>query len=203
MWFFNYSNLIDPLLKDIRINAVKFSGMKSGDKVLDVCCGTGDQAFHFAKAGAVAYGIDSGPGMIKLAEKNKKRLGLNNVSFQIADAQNLPFDDNFFDCASISLALHEKERGTRDRIISEMKRVVKKGGNLIFIDFQVPLPRNLYSCFIKAVERFAGRDHFEYFKDYLKQGGLMEILDRNKLQIEKRDYTKNGIIEIIKTINVD
>jgi len=201
MWFFDYSNVIDPILKSIRIRAIKLAGIEAGDKVLDVCCGTGDQVFHYARIGAIAYGIDLNPGMIEVAEKNKKKLGLNNVSFQIADAQNLPFKDNFFDYASISFGLHEKERQARNKIVSEMRRVVKKGGNLIFIDFQVPLPKGLRSFFIKTVEYFAGRDHYEYFKDYLEQGGLSKILKENQLRPERIERTKNGILEMIKVIN--
>ena len=139
MFSFIYSTVIDPLLQDIRIYASEFSGMKAGDRVLDVCCGTGDQVIHYAKRGILATGIDLNPGMIKLAEQSKRKQGLGNVSFQIADALNLPFENNFFDYASISLALHEVERTAGDRIISEMKRVVRKEGALIFIDFQVPL----------------------------------------------------------------
>lgn len=202
MIIFNYSTIIDPLLRNIRIYVLKFSGIKTGDKVLDVCCGTGDQVFYFAKERAIAYGIDLDPDMIEVAKRNKKKLGLNNVSFQIADAQNLPFENEFFDCVSISLGLHEKESGVRDKIISEMKRVVKKEGSLIFIDFRIPLPKSIYSYFIKAIEYFAGRNHFEHFKDYLKQGGLSEILNKNQLQIEKRDYIKNRIIEMIKARNI-
>jgi len=168
---------------------------------LDVCCGTGDQVFHYAKVDAITYGIDLNPKMIEVAEKNKKKLGLDNVFFQIADAQNLPFKDNFFDCASVSFGLHEKERKARDKIISEMKRVVKEGGNLIFIDFQVPLPQAPFSWLIKTVEYFAGTNHYEYFKDYLWQGGLNEILKENQLRIEKNERTKNGIVEIIKAKN--
>jgi ubiquinone/menaquinone biosynthesis C-methylase UbiE len=201
MWFFNYSNLVDPLLKDIRVSVVGFSGTKIGDKILDVCCGTGDQAFHFARNGVVSYGIDLDPNMIRLAEESKRKSGLDNVFFQIADARNLPFEDNFFDCASISLALHEKKSETRDKIVCEMKRVVKKGGSLIFIDFKVPLPKNIYSCLIRTVEYFAGENHYECFKDYLEQAGLGKILERNQLNAEEKDYTRNGIIEIIKVKN--
>jgi len=199
MWLLNYSNVIDPILKNVRIRIVKFTGIKAGDKVLDVCCGTGDQVFYYAKAGAIAYGIDLNPGMIEIAERNKKKLGLNNVSFQITDAQNLPFEDDFFDYASVSFGLHEKERKARGKIISEMKRVVKKGGSLIFIDFQVPLPGGLLSQLIKTIEYFAGENHYEHFKDYLEQGGLSEILRENKLHIERVERTKNGIFELIGT----
>jgi len=174
--------------------------MKAGDRVLDVCCGTGDQAFHYAKRGIVASGIDLSPGMIKLAEKNKEKQGLRDVSFQIADAVNLPFRDSFFDYASISLALHENERTARDKIISEMKRVVKKEGALIFVDFQVPLPKNLYTYLAKAIEFIAGKKHHRCFRDYIEQGGLDEILKKNQLPEAKRAYP-NSFMTIIKTGN--
>jgi ubiquinone/menaquinone biosynthesis C-methylase UbiE len=199
MFFLNYSTLIDPLLRDIRVYVVKFSGMKAGDRVLDVCCGTGDQAFYYAEAGMVASGIDLDPHMLKLVRKDKRRLALSKASFQLADARNLPFKDNSFDYASISLALHEKDRNVRDSVISEMKRVVKKSGALIFIDFQVPLPKNLFACFIRSIEFVAGREHHRYFKDYIEQGGLDEILKKNRLTAEKRDFLNNGLITIVKT----
>ena len=201
MFFLNYATLIDPLLRGIRLHTIDFSGMKAGDRVLDVCCGTGDQAFYYAEAGIMATGIDLDPNMLKLTGKDKRKQGSSNVSFQIADARNLPFKDNFFDYASICFALHEKERTARDKIISEMKRVVKKDGALIFIDFQAPLPKNRWLYLIKVIEFIAGRNHFRYFKDYIGQGGLDEILKKNQLCEEKRDYLNDGLITIIKTEN--
>ena len=201
MFLLNYSTIIDPLLRNVRNHTVKFSGMKAGDRVLDVCCGTGDQVFHYAEAGITVTGIDLDSNMLKLAGKDKRKKALRNVSFQIADARNLPFKDSSFDYASISFALHEKERTARDKIISEMRRVVKKEGDLIFIDLQAPLPKTLFAYLIKAVEFIAGRDHHRHFKDYIEQGGLYEILKKNHLPEEKRDYLNDGLITIIKTGN--
>jgi len=200
MIILDYSMIIDPWLKGLRISAVRFSGIKAGDKVLDVCCGTGEQVFYYAREGGAAYGIDLDPHMIKIAERNKKKSGLTNVSFQIADARDLPFKDDFFDCVSVSLGLHEKERKARDKIISEMRRVAKKGGSLIFIDFRVPPVKKLYFYLIKTIEYLAGKNHYEYFKDYLEQGGLSRILDKNQLALKKREYIKNGVLEMIKSI---
>ena len=72
MFILNYATVIDPLLRNIRIYTLEFSGMKAGDRVLDVCCATGDQVIHYAKRGIVASGIDLSSGMIKLAEKIKE-----------------------------------------------------------------------------------------------------------------------------------
>jgi ubiquinone/menaquinone biosynthesis C-methylase UbiE len=137
-----------------------------------------------------------------LARKDKRRKASSHTSFHIADARNLPFRDNCFDSASISFALHEKERATRDSIISEMKRVVRKGGVLLFLDFQVPLPRNLFPYLVGVIEFFAGRKHHRYFKDYIAQGGLDVLLARNHLTEAKRDYLNGGLMTIIKSRNI-
>jgi len=151
--------------------------MKAGDRVLDVCCGTGDQAIHYARKSITATGVDLSPNMIRLAEKKKSKLGLSNVSFQLADALHLPFRDSFFDYASICFGLHEKERTARNIIISEI------------------------TYLSKAIEFIAGGSHFRCFKDYIAQGGMTEILKINQLGEEKRDYLKNGLMVIIKARN--
>ncbi|MCX6009396.1 MAG: methyltransferase domain-containing protein [Chloroflexi bacterium] len=201
MLLFNYSTLVDPILKDVRICVAGLSGIKAGDRVLDVCCGTGDQVFHYAQKGAIATGVDQNPSMIELAEKNRKRRGFNHSTFRLASATELPFPDGYFDCASISLGLHEMERDERNRAVSEMKRVVKKKGTLIFIDFQVPLPKNSIAYLIRAVEFIAGRDNHKCFRDYLAQGGLNQILKENQLTPQKEALLKRGNLQVIKASN--
>lgn len=196
-WALN--RMIEPLMRSLRIQTPELAGMKAGDRALDVCCGTGALALHYAKMGIIAAGIDLNPRVIEVADNKRKKLGLSNVSFQTANALDLPFKDNFFDYASISMSLHEKERVDRDRIISEMKRAVKKEGSLVFIDYKVPLPRIPISYTIKIIEFFAGREHNRYFKDYIEQGGLDELLKKNHLHEEKRGEL--GPLSIIKTPN--
>jgi ubiquinone/menaquinone biosynthesis C-methylase UbiE len=196
-----YSTLVDPLLKEVRTRIPDFSGMKKGDKVLDICCGTGDQAFHYKKRDIVAVGIDLNPKMIETAEKRKERERAKDVFFLSANAANLPFEDNFFDFASISLALHEITRHMRDEIVSEMKRVVKEDGHLVFIDFSVPLPKKFNSFLIRSVEFLAGRKNFHNFKDYYGQGGLPFILKKNEQEEEKIEYLGGGLITVIKAKN--
>lgn len=202
MFVLTYARVIDPILRDIRVYTPEFAGMNAGDRVLDVCCATGDQVFHYAGRGISAVGIDLDPRMIEVAEKSRRKRGLTNVSFQVADAERLPFQDNSFDCASISLALHEKERPARDRVISEMKRVVKGEGTLVFIDFAVPLPRNIYGLLVRVVEFIAGWSHFRCSRDYVEQGGLSELLKKHQLHEGKRDYLKYGTLFIVKSRNV-
>jgi len=198
---FNYSTLFDPILKDVRICVAGLAVVKAGDRVLDVCCGTGDQVFYYTQKGAIATGVDQNPDMIELAEKNRKRRGFKHSTFRVASATELPFPDGYFDGASISLGLHEMERDERNRAVSEMKRVVKKKGVLMFIDFQVPLPKNSIAYLIRAVEFLAGRDNHKRFTDYLAQGGLDQILKETELTPQKQALLKLGNLQVIKASN--
>ena len=151
--------------------------------------------------GAIATGVDQNPSIIELAEKNRERQGFDDGTFRLASATELPFPDGYFDCASISLGLHEIERGERYRAVSEMKRVVKKEGVLMFIAFQVPLPKNSVSYLIRAVEFLAGRDNYRCFRDYLAQGGLDQILKETQLTPQKETLLKLGNLHIMKSSN--
>ena len=198
---FNYETLVDPLLRDLRKFTPEFSGMKAGDKVIDVCCGTGAQVLEYGRHGIIATGIDSSQDMLKIATRNRMRQKAVNVSFQLADATNLPFPDGYFDYATVSFGLHDKEKPIRYQIIFEMKRVVKQNGALILVDFQVPLPRNAWAVFARAIEFLAGGSHYQGFKDYLANGGLENILKNHALREEYRTYLKSGLIAATKVVN--
>ena len=85
--------------------------------------------------------------------------------------------------------------------MTEMKRVVKKAGTLIFVDFNVPLAKNLIASLINAVEFLAGQDNYQCFRDYLAQGGLNQLLKENQLTMQKEALYKRGNVQIIKAVN--
>jgi ubiquinone/menaquinone biosynthesis C-methylase UbiE len=201
MFMFNYESLVDPHLRELRKFTPEFSGMTAGDRVIDVCCGTGAQVLEYASRGIIATGIDISPNMLKIAARNKMRHKAVNVSFQLADATELPFSDGYFDYASISLGLHDKGKPTRYKIISEMKRVVKQNGALILIDFQFMLPWNIWGMSVRAIEFLAGWANYQSFRDYLANGGLEDILKYHGLREECRTTLKSGLLVAAKAVN--
>jgi ubiquinone/menaquinone biosynthesis C-methylase UbiE len=198
MFLLNYETLIDPLLAEIRKFTPEFCGMSPGDRVLDVCCGTGAQVIEYRRRGIIATGLDIDPSMLKIASINSIKHNLVNVSFYLADATELPFADNFFDYVSVSLALHDKSKLARYKVVSEMMRVVRPDGALVFIDYPVPPVSSIWGFLSRTVEFIAGGDHYEGFKDYIISGGLEHILKVFNLHEEKRDYLKGGLVAIIK-----
>jgi ubiquinone/menaquinone biosynthesis C-methylase UbiE len=201
MYYFNYATMVDPLLKEVRSRVTVFSEAGPGQKILDVCCGTGDQVFYYSRKGADASGIDSNAGMIKTARNNQDRLGKGNTSFYLADAAELPFPDNYFDCASVSLCLHEMERDQRAKTVTAMKRVVKPGGILIFTDFTAPLAKNLIGFFLGSAEFLAGSRNYSCFRDYLERGGLNYILSENCLKTQEEALMLGSNLRIVKAAN--
>jgi len=196
-----YSMTIDRALAGIRTRVPEFCGMKAGDRVLDVCCGTGAQAFCYARQGIISWGIDLDLGMIEFAEKRKRRLGLSSAIFQRASATHLPFRDACFDHASVSMGLHEKEGASRDRIVSEMRRVVKKDGTLAIVDYRVPYPMDAYGRAVRLLELMAGQDHYRCFREFISDGGLGSLLSRHGLEEDRREDVGRMLISILKVRN--
>jgi len=198
---FLYSMTIDRALAGVRTRVPEFCGMKAGERVLDVCCGTGAQAFCYARRGIISWGIDLDFGMIEFAERHKRRLGLGSISFQRASATHLPFRDASFDHASISMGLHEKEGSSRDRIVSEMRRVVKKNGTLAIVDYMVPYPTDAYGRAVGFLEQVAGRDHYRCFREFISDGGLGSLLSRHGLKEDDSEHVGRTPIGILKVCN--
>ncbi len=193
------SNLIEPSLRSLSVQIPDIAEMKAGERTLDVCCGTGGLALIYAEVGIAAAGIDIDHRVIEVANKKAERRNLPDVSFQTASALELPFKNNSFDHASITMGIHEIKRHHRDAILSEMKRVVKSQGTLVFLDYIAPLPHGPYSWLAKVTEFLAGNEHNSCFKGFLMQGGLTALLKQHHLLGERK--RELSLVEIVVAKN--
>src|SRR5262245_7618702 len=102
-------------------------GIKEGNRVLDVGCGTGSLTFTIAdttKASKIV-GIDPSTGYLEYARLHNRH---PHVAFDIGDAQKLPYDDGSFDCCVSSLMIQFVSDA--HLAAKEMRRVTKKGGSV-------------------------------------------------------------------------
>jgi ubiquinone/menaquinone biosynthesis C-methylase UbiE len=86
---------------------VEHANISRGQHVLDIATGTGTVAIEAAQlVGSQGWvvGVDISPGMLAVARRKVETLGLNNIEFQLADAEALSFVDNSFDCVLCSSA---------------------------------------------------------------------------------------------------
>ncbi len=117
------------------------SGVRRGQRVLDLAGGTGDLTAKFSRlvgeSGEVVL-ADINSSMLKMGREKLRNLGIaGNVSYVQANAEALPFPDNYFDCITISFGLRNVT--DKDKALASMFRVLKPGGRLLVLEFSKPL----------------------------------------------------------------
>ena len=105
----------------------KFAGVRDGERVLDVGCGTGAliQAVITLSSGCEVVGIDPVPGFITYA---RQRFAGAGIALDQGSAFELPYSDSSFDRSLSMLVLHLI--ATPEKAVSEMRRVTKAGGTV-------------------------------------------------------------------------
>ena len=116
------------------------AGLRPGESVLDVGCGTGTLAITAKRrvgSSGVVVGIDASPEMIQRAKQKVLKAGVD-VRFETAIVEMLPFPDASFDVVFNTLMLHHLPRPVREQCAREMRRVVKPNGRIVAVDFATP-----------------------------------------------------------------
>jgi ubiquinone/menaquinone biosynthesis C-methylase UbiE len=148
----------------LRKAAVKMAQVKQGDKVLDICTGTGEAAAWFATEGAHVIGIDLSPDMLNIA-RSKYPL----ITFKLMDASELDFPDNSFDVVNIQSGLHNMPVPVIKNTLREMRRVSRR--TVIITEPYVPKDRLLKVLvrYMKFYEFFEAADWKGYTNLDLKK----------------------------------
>jgi demethylmenaquinone methyltransferase/2-methoxy-6-polyprenyl-1,4-benzoquinol methylase len=140
-----------------RRKTVALSGIKPGDRVLDICAGTGELAFALLPAVGPTGSItatDFCENMLEIA-KRKKGGNHGNLTFQVADAKALPFPEKSFDAVTVGFGM----RNIPDTILAlkEIRRVLKPGGKFVCLELtqpQAPVLHRLYSWYLSRFMPF-------------------------------------------------
>ena len=177
---------------------VELAAVCPGERVLDVCCGTGDVALALAKQGATVTGVDFSAKMLDKARlRGKGRAGLRYVE---ADALSLPFSSESFDSVTIAYGL--RNLPNFDAGLNELVRVLRPSGRLLILDFGKPkftLWRRVYFAWLRWIIPWFGRVFcgdaaaygyiLESLKHYLDQEGVVEAMkSRNMVCIGVRNF---------------
>jgi demethylmenaquinone methyltransferase/2-methoxy-6-polyprenyl-1,4-benzoquinol methylase len=178
--------------------AVEISGVKQGDKVLDIAGGSGDLSKLFAKkVGADGQVIltDINASMLGVGRDRMLDAGLSVPALQ-CDAEKLPFPDNHFDCVIVAFGLRNMTH--KDKALAEMQRVLKVGGRLLVLEFSKvwqPLSK-IYDAYSFKLLPFMGKilakdyESYQYLAESIRMHPDQETLKQMMIDtgLSKVDY---------------
>lgn len=142
------------------------AGDVRGKTVVDACCGTGDVALQFARAGARVLGVDFTPQMLARALAKGARTA-HAPGWANGDALRLPVQDAVADVCTVAFGI----RNVSDRraCLLEMARVVRPGGQVLVLEFTMPpgavlgpLYRTYFRHVLPAIGRTISKDQDAY-----------------------------------------
>ena len=189
--------------------AVRATGLRPGDRALDLACGTGSLTRDLAKKvgpGGYVLGMDFSKEMLKTA----KRRPMINIEYRLGDATDLEgVETDSFDAATIAYGARNIQ--DLDALFGEMARVVRQGGRVVCLEIAQPeghLSAAFYGLwFDRIVPRLGARvsgDAWAYsylpesVKEFVASDELADIMGRNGLQ----DVTWRGLAGGIVTLHV-
>lgn len=186
-WRGRFVDLVDP---------------RRGERVLDLCCGTGTIALMIADrigGGDGVFAADVSPAFIEVARRKARRRG-HDIDFRVMDARRMGFPDFSFDKVVLAAALHEMCESDRKAVLLEAGRVLATGGRLFVLDIREPSNawgRILFRLFFSPVNPCSsyGRE--------LKGGKLRLELRDSGYRVECEGTSNVGFFEMYALAKTD
>jgi demethylmenaquinone methyltransferase/2-methoxy-6-polyprenyl-1,4-benzoquinol methylase len=161
-----------------RRRTVRMAELTPRDDALDLCAGTGDLSLALATQGRPrsVTGTDFVPEMLEVAQhKLADYRGETPITFSLADAQALPFDDESFDVVTVGFGV--RNLPDREANFREVHRVLRPGGRYLILEFSTP-PNGLWRALVHfyngTVVPFVGgiisgdRASYQYLNDSIR-----------------------------------
>ncbi len=170
-WLFD-TFLFRGKLLELRQRTADLARIQSGEKVLDVGCGTGTLAIEvMPRVGATGhvFGIDPGEQQIARARSKAARRGLS-IEFQIGVIEHLDFPDQTFDVVLSTIMMHHLSDNLKRQGLAEIARVLKPGGRLVIADFKRPEERPA-----QPVRFGAGGSRIQDLAALVKDAGFLRV----------------------------
>jgi demethylmenaquinone methyltransferase/2-methoxy-6-polyprenyl-1,4-benzoquinol methylase len=187
------------------------TGLKPGQQALDVAGGTGDLSIGLARqVGRTGHVVlsDINAAMLEQGREHLVDAGIaGNVSYVQANAEQLPFADERFDCVTIGFGL----RNVTDKpaALASMRRVLRPGGQLLILEFSHPTApglKPLYDAYSFRVLPLLGRlvandaDSYRYLAESIRvhpdQQNLLAMMHEAGLEGCRYHNLSGGIVAV-------
>ncbi len=188
---------------------IEIMNINSNDKIIDVGSGPGDLTKIILKENknVLIYSVDLNLEMLNEAKKRFNEQQKKNIKFINANAENLPFENNFFDKYVISFCL--RNITYIEKALYESFRILKPGGIFYCLEFSAPTSsviNKIYSKYKNKIVPFIGekvannKNAYKYLEESISQFPNQNILlDKiNNVGFEKTSYINlfDGIVSI-------
>lgn len=195
---FLYQSCIEPILIPLHRSVLKH--VKPADHILDVACGTGALTIALAAIAGQVTGIDLSENAIAAAQRTAHRKGVKNVIFESRDAGDLSnYPDKHFDVAVTSMAIHQFNADLAISILRQMDRIASR---MILVDYNHHMPHTWGRSLAWAIEWMAGGDHYQNFKVFMKQGGILHFARQAGISLKSQELRGGGIFLVALTEEV-
>ncbi|ASJ01158.1 class I SAM-dependent methyltransferase [Thermococcus gorgonarius] len=174
---------LDRFFNPLRERAVSLAR----GRTLEIGVGTGKTLAYYPP-GLELYAVDGSEKMLEIAKKRAKELGIR-VEFKLAEAERLPFPDNYFDTVISSFVFCTVPEP--EKAMEEIRRVLKPGGKAIFLEHTRSDDKLVNYLFLLPMKAL--------LKPLLDDDPLREThkLVRELFEVEKEETYYRGIVRLI------
>lgn len=145
----DYPSMVETFLLPLGPRLVEAAGLGPGMRVLDVAAGTGNASIPAAQTGAEVTASDLTPELLEAGKARAQQAGAE-LDWQVADAENLPFDDESFDVVMSSIGVMFAPH--HQQAADELVRVCKSGGTIALLSWT---PEGMIGQLFKTMGPFA------------------------------------------------
>ena len=190
-WAKSFDRKIYDFFRFMQKRTISLTALKEKDYFLDIGCGTGwavRYASRIIKENGKAFGIDLSTKMIEIAKANS--VNNQNVFFFQANAESLPFEDNFFEFIICTNSFHHYLDPLK--VLDEVSRVLKKEGEIYILDVTTDgfLAKMLDKGFQKTEQEHVKYYSTQEFKDFYAKANLNYIASKLILPFVKVHIAK-------------
>ncbi len=193
------NNLISFCLhKYVKSKSLSLLKIKENSKILDICTGTGDITKILKEKYKTfdIVGVDVSSNMLEIAKKKNPE-----ITYILADVKNLPFPNSIFDYVISSFGY----RNILDKksAISEIKRVLKREGKFLHLDFGSFFFEPVYNIYLLVTAKIFSKnfDAYKYLvqsrKKFLKENYIKEFENNGFVVKTKKSFFFGAILCII------
>lgn len=165
-------------IKKIKHHSYKLLGNIKNKKVLDLGCGNGldllQLRLYTGEEGEL-IGIDKNTNLLREAKRSLSKTNFNNVELIHADAENIPFEDGYFDAIRVERVFQHLESPMK--VMQQINRVLKRNGQLVIVETDwssLSMFTNNYEIENKIIAHLI----YKYTSNGMASRLLFEYLDR-------------------------